>query len=317
MSNVLASLAAIEELEVSAAQTWRAPDEERLGDWLLRAADGFTGRANSALATGDPGLPLGEAVERVSAWYQARGRRPMIAVPFPVAGPAGSTADHYLAGQGWPPTDDYAVVMTADTATVARLARTDVHVVLDDAPDAAWLALYRYRGIELPPIARRLLTSAPWQAFGSIREAGQTIAVGRVAAADGWAGLTAIETDPRHRRRGLGAAMSAALAAAAADRGVARLFLQVENANAAARALYHRLGFTDHHRYHYRLGPASEPVGLLQPGRPIREHPHWSMVTMAAPRRAVITTALTGLARPAGTGAWWRRTDRPWRVRRP
>src|SRR6185312_6112281 len=121
-----------------------------------------------------------------------------------------------------------------------------------------WLAMYHYRGTDLPPIARRLLTSAPWQAFGSIRAAGQTIAVGRVAAADGWAGLTAIETDPRYRRRGLGTAVTAALAAAAADHGVARLFLQVENGNAAARALYRGLGFADHHRYHYRLDPAIE-----------------------------------------------------------
>ena len=53
----------IPDLEQRAALGWRAPGEERLGDWLLRAADGFTGRANSALATGHPGLPLDQAAE--------------------------------------------------------------------------------------------------------------------------------------------------------------------------------------------------------------------------------------------------------------
>ena len=258
MSSVPAGRAAIENLEVSAALSWRAPDEERLGDWLLRAADGFTGRANSALATGDPGVPLAGAVERVRAWYAARGLRPMIAVPFPMAGPAGSAADRYLADQGWSLRDAPAVVMTAEVRALAPLAGSGAAVSLDDAPDDAWLAMYHYRGTELPPIARRLLTSAPWQAFGSVRQAGQTIAIGRVAAADGWAGLTAIETDPRHRRRGLATAVTAALAAAAAPRGVTRLFLQVENGNAAARALYGGLGFTAHHRYHYRLAPPGE-----------------------------------------------------------
>ncbi len=51
----------IPDLERRAALGWRAPEEERLGDWLLRAADGFTGRANSALANGDPGRPLDRA----------------------------------------------------------------------------------------------------------------------------------------------------------------------------------------------------------------------------------------------------------------
>ena len=48
----------IDDLALAAAPGWRACEEDRLGDWLLRAAEGFTGRANSALAAGDPGLPL-------------------------------------------------------------------------------------------------------------------------------------------------------------------------------------------------------------------------------------------------------------------
>ena len=48
----------IPDLEQRAALGWRAPQEDRLGDWVLRAAGGFTGRANSALAAGDPGRPL-------------------------------------------------------------------------------------------------------------------------------------------------------------------------------------------------------------------------------------------------------------------
>jgi N-acetylglutamate synthase len=78
-----------DELEWRAAGTWRAPRFERMGEWLLRAADGFTGRANSALAAGDPRRPLPEAVDAVRAWYAGLGQPAMIAVPFPMAGPAG------------------------------------------------------------------------------------------------------------------------------------------------------------------------------------------------------------------------------------
>ena len=127
---------------------------------------------------------------------------------------------------------------------------------VDAEPDQAWLARYHYRGQPgLPPAARQVLCSAPWQAFGSIREDGLTLAIGRVAVARGWAGLTAIEVDPAYRRRGLARTLTAALAAQAAARGADHLYLQVEDGNAAARALYHRLGFTDHHGYHYRVAP--------------------------------------------------------------
>lgn len=252
----------IEGLEAGAAQSWRAPEQEWLGGWLLRAAEGFTGRANSALAAGDPGRPLPEAVAAVDGWYRARGRPPMISVPFPMAGPADSPVDRYLDELGWGVRNGAAIVMTAPTGLIAEVAADGVAadgaagvVELAAEPDEAWLGRYHYRGTTLPPIARRLLLSAPWQAFGSVRADGQTIAIGRVAAGGAWAGLTAIEVDPGHRRRGLARAVTGALAAAAAGRGLTGLYLQVEAENAAARALYHRLGFADHHRYHYRIAP--------------------------------------------------------------
>ena len=48
----------VEDLERAAALHWQAPETEPLGEWRLRAVAGFTGRANSALPVGDPGLPL-------------------------------------------------------------------------------------------------------------------------------------------------------------------------------------------------------------------------------------------------------------------
>jgi N-acetylglutamate synthase len=47
----------------------------------------------------------------------------------------------------------------------------------------------------------------------------------------------------------------AALGAWAAERAGHSCTLQVVATNAPALALYDRLGFTEHHRYHYRLAP--------------------------------------------------------------
>jgi N-acetylglutamate synthase len=41
-------------LELLSARTWRGLETGRLGDWLLRAGGGFTGRANSVLVVGRP-----------------------------------------------------------------------------------------------------------------------------------------------------------------------------------------------------------------------------------------------------------------------
>jgi ribosomal protein S18 acetylase RimI-like enzyme len=248
----------IEDLEHAAAAGWRACEEDRLGSWLLRAAEGFTGRANSALGAGDPGLPLAAAIGKVCSWYSERGLPPMIAVPYPPGQPAASHLDRALADLGWPVRADAATVMTADADVLAAQAGTArlAEVEIDAEPDADWLARYHYRGLRLPPVAIRLLTSAPWQAFGSVRSGGKTVAIGRVAHAGEWAGLTAIEVEPRFRREGLGTVVTRALAAAAAKRGASSIYLQVTDGNAGARALYRRLGFTDHHGYHYRVAPA-------------------------------------------------------------
>jgi ribosomal protein S18 acetylase RimI-like enzyme len=263
----------IRDLEEAAAKGWRAPEQFRMkgdcrgqgrggggGGWLLSAASGFTGRANSALATGDPGMPLADAIAEVGRWYAARGLPALVSVAYPIGDPHASPVDRFLAGRGWPVRSGAATVMTAAARAVADEtadAAAAVRVDLDAEPDEPWLARYRFRGQALPPIARRLLLSAPWQRFASVREAGRTIAVGRLAVADGWAGLTAVEVDPAHRRRGLGRAITGALAAAAADRGAANLYLQVLDDNSAARTLYRQAGFADHHGYHYRVAPGS------------------------------------------------------------
>ena len=49
--------------------------------------------------------------------------------------------------------------------------------------------------------------------------------------------------------------MSRFIAARAAESGAPDVYLQVADENQAALALYDRIGFAPHHRYHYRLAP--------------------------------------------------------------
>ena len=63
----------------------------------------------------------------------------------------------------------------------------------------------------------------------------------------------ALEVRDAYRRQGLGRSLLHAAANWAAQQGAARLSLVVTRQNAAARALYARLGMQDVGQYHYRL----------------------------------------------------------------
>ncbi|WP_448625214.1 GNAT family N-acetyltransferase [Geodermatophilus sp. URMC 64] len=240
----------VAELERISAESWRGLERERYGDWLLRAGGGFTGRANSVLAVGDP--PETAAVETVTRWYTARGLRPRAQVPLPGA----EAADAAFAAAGWSRDEDVLVL----TAPLAGWPVPAVAVDLAPEPDEAWLTGYRYRGTPLPPVAREVLMAADEPAFAAVRldpDPAPLAAVARGVVVDGWLVVTAVTVDERHRRRGLATAVMAGLAGWAAERGGHSCLLQVTTSNAPALALYGRLRFTEHHRYHYRVAPSS------------------------------------------------------------
>jgi len=250
---------AVADLEQVMALHWRAPVAEPLGSWLLRSAEGFTHRANSVLAAGLPGLDLAGAVQRARAWYSGRGRPALAGVPRPAPDAADAAAlvavaEAFAAG-GWRVIPQRgAFVLTAATAALATAradAPADLRVRLDPEPDAGWLALYHYRGEQLPPIATTLLLSAPEQVFVSVVDGDRTVAVGRGSLGGGWAGVSAVEVDTEHRRRGLARLVLARLAPWAAQRGARSMFVQVGETNDAAVRLYESAGFTRHHQYDY------------------------------------------------------------------
>jgi GNAT superfamily N-acetyltransferase len=244
----------VADLERLAARSWRGLEEQPHGEWLLRAGGGFTGRANSVLVVGDPPEDLPAAVRTVTRWYTERGLRPRAQVPTP----GGEQADAAFAAAGWTRDDDNLVL----TASLVGWPPATVDVDLTRAPDDAWLTGYRYRGTPLPPVAYDVLVNAEDPVFAAIRcepEPAPLAAVARGVLVEGWLCVTAVTVDERYRRRGLATAVMAGLGAWARGRGGSSCVLQVAGGNAAARTLYARLGFTEHHRYHYRLGAEPTP----------------------------------------------------------
>lgn len=233
------------ELSHIAARGWPALETGQLGDWLLRASGGFTRRANSALALGDPGLPPDDAPRRVAQWYDARGLPPYAQVV------TGSDTAAEFAAHGWT-AEGHTLVRTAALAPVADGPGAEL-VTLSRELDAAWLARYHRTG-DLAAAALKVLTGGRSVWFATVPDpggAGEPAAIGRCVVDGRWALFNAVEVAAAHRREGLASAVMAALARQALAEGASGALLQVEADNAAGGALYDRLGFATVEHYHY------------------------------------------------------------------
>jgi N-acetylglutamate synthase len=249
-----ASAAEIVALEIAANEAWPAPEQGRLGDWLLRAAGGWTGRGNTALSVGDPGLPLDEAIEAVRGWYTARGLPPKINAPMPLAAPVNAALD----ALGWH-TNPTTLVQTAPITGLFGAQRPDLPPVrLSRSPSPAWIDVIARRKGKLPDAAMHLLTAVREVRFAEVyADTGELLALARgTVTGDGrYFGIFQVEVVPAARRRGLAQHVVGGLAEWAGELGASTALLQVEKRNVAAVALYGRLGFTTHHHYLTRTAP--------------------------------------------------------------
>jgi GNAT superfamily N-acetyltransferase len=237
------------EVERRSVSGWLALAEP-LGKWTLRAAGGFTGRANSCHAVGDPGVPIAAAADRVVGFARQHGIAPMAQVI------AGSDEEQALRALGW--TDTYVPVHV--------LASRLTDLLPDEPPPAgvrvtetlrpAWEDAYaqsRPNNAD-PDLLRLILDGSPPRAFGSAGEP-TYYAITRGHLSGDWLGLASIWTHPDHRQQGWATGLTVALGHWAARRGARYAYLQVDVANQLAIRVYERLGFTRHHGYLYLAPP--------------------------------------------------------------
>lgn len=247
------------ELVTVAARGWPTVETEQLGGWTLRAAGGFTSRANSVLPLGGPGVPLDEALGRVTDWYGARG----LTARMQVTPEENAVLAEELRDRGWT-AERHAAMRVGALAPLAD-REPDARVELSREPGEDWFRLYNRAGGGVGDAAWKVLTGGPSVWFATVPYAagdggdgaghGRPAAIGRCVVDGRWAGFAAIEVAPDRRREGLAVAVMAELARRALDQGASAAYLQVERDNAPAHALYDRLGFAGHHTYHYLRAP--------------------------------------------------------------
>lgn len=224
---------------------WQPVETEQLGDWTLRAAGGFSSRANSVLALGAPGVPLADAVARVGEWYAARSLPARAHVH-----PGGAEAEAFVA-EGWAAYDQTLLMLASVSRVLRRLRRDAVAEPHHDPTlDAGWLATDE-RASRHGEAARTVLEAGE-VTFATVRaEDDSVLARGRAAFHGDWVGVSSIWTREDLRGTGLGTAVLASLLEWGAERGATTSYLQVVEANEPARLLYEARGYEVHHRYVY------------------------------------------------------------------
>ncbi|TCO48207.1 acetyltransferase (GNAT) family protein [Kribbella antiqua] len=234
----------LEQLFLTTALGRPAVETSYVGHWLLRASSGWTGRANSLLPAGDPGIPIEEALKRAEAFYAERGLPPLALTRL------GSPEAEELLAHGWidarPGQSDTLVLHTTLDHVNASPA---YDVLIAERPDDAWYAA-AFDG-PVPEPAPKVMEGAPKAVFASIALDGKLVAVGRGSMTGHWLGIDAIRVDPSYRRRGLGTALLQALARWSGPHGGRRTYLEVVEENAPAVTAYRKLGYTEAYRYRY------------------------------------------------------------------
>ncbi len=246
--------ASVEQIEEAAYAAWPAVEVQRDGGWRLRFTHGVTQRGNSVwTGQGTSDRPLEARIEAAEAFYAER-ERPCLFALSPAGHPA--DLDHVLEARGYARHSPVDVQVAESREVVARCGPPSARVLVETEPSPAWLELAttrgRYTGASAAVFEALLARLGGRGVFALAEGEDGPAATGLAVLDPPWCGVFAMRTLDAQRGQGLGRAALAGLAHAARERGADHLYLQVEQDNPAALALYRGAGFTRRYVYHYR-----------------------------------------------------------------
>jgi len=246
-------------IEEASLNAWPALHQMLLDGWVLRFARGFTKRANSVVplypSARDPIDPSAAAallMKKVRFCENLYARENLAPIFRLTSIGEQSALDGVLAERGYGLVDPTLVMAcTLDS-------KRDASSAFRELPQADWLDAYGE--ITGTPQSARALHGLVLNgirtplAFGVLTNGlEQRVACGIAVLEAELVGLFDVATHATERRKGFGRALVESLLAWGAARGARDGYLQVLEANAAARALYRQLGFVPAYRYWYRV----------------------------------------------------------------
>jgi N-acetylglutamate synthase len=237
----------IQRLECAVLWAWPPRELRFLDGWLLRAAAGHTRRINSVRTLAWTGSDPERATAAAETWYAERGLPTCFQLTDATAP---SHLDRLLAARGYALLPSVSILLI-DAAGVLRdpgveLLHRATPSVLNVMADPHWDDATRAQRAALFGRLRR-----PHR-FGLASVNGVPAAAGLVVVDGPFAGIFSMRTQVPFRAQGLGRRVFRSLVAWAAACGADTVYLQVEDDNLPARALYGRFAPRRAYGYWYR-----------------------------------------------------------------
>ena len=229
---------------------WPALSTLVVGDWVLRFANGYSGRANSATPLSFGAELDATMLDLIEELYRADGLTPAIRLT-PLVADATRAA---VLERGYR-VKDKSFGQIAPLAGFA--ASEEPELQIEARPSLEWTA-----GVaalqsgnkthvgHLAAIVEKIRLPA---GFATWLVEGETVAFGMSVAERGMAEIGLICVHPDHRGHGFGRRIVRGLMGWAAAMGCGHAYLQVEQGNAVANNLYGSLGFRQLYAYETRI----------------------------------------------------------------
>jgi len=229
---------------------WPSPATLLIGDWVVRFASGYSGRANSASPL-KPGAELDEAtLALIEELYRADGLPPCIRLT-PLVGAATRAA---VLARGYRVKDASFGLIRSLAAIVPD---SEPELQIEARPSQEWITgvAARQTGIKADPDKLSAIVDAVRlpAAFATWLVAGEPVAFGMSVAERGMAEIGSVVVDPAHRGHGYGRRLMAGLMGWARAMECEQAYLQVDQTNAVALGLYGSLGFRQIYAYETRV----------------------------------------------------------------
>ncbi len=238
-----------EELSMNA---WPALQTLLYDGWILRFANGYTKRANSANPLYFSTANIEEKIRTCEQFYRRQNLDVVFKMTSSVYPP---NLDEILVKRGYR-LDSPTSVQSLELAQVDK--RPTGISTLSETPTADWLDDFcRLSKIDKRrrPILKQMLSRLiPQGGFISMPcRVGPVVACGMGVAQAGFIGLFDIVTGVNFRKQGYGRQLVLDLLAWGKEQGAHTAYLQVMLNNAPALRLYSKLGFKEIYQYWYRI----------------------------------------------------------------
>lgn len=239
-------------LESRLLNAWPSFDYQAYDGWLLRLANGYSKRANSAT----PFLPGATLDDELIDYMIARFVEANVRPTFRLNGVEAPDADERLKLRGFKEIEPTQVLV----APIANGdCEPDPEVALEPHASKRWVrdAAASYGGDKaddaiLLQIVSRIRAKA---AFATLSLDEKPVAWGFAVVERGYVGLYDIVVAPDLRGIGLGRRVVSSLMAWGCREGAHSAYLQVREENEVAISLYKALGFESAYRYTHRVMP--------------------------------------------------------------